>query len=164
MICPGTTNHWRCTYPPQSSGHCKGTSASGSQSWRDVAGTQPTHPRALGAARGPQDCAEDPGAGEGAGRELQGRQHGWLGETEAGGTMPCGEMQKAQPMATVRGPPCPLASHVGWGAGCWWWWWEAGPGRSPGSVRAPRPAGMAAPCLRRVKEAEEAGSGPSRSP
>lgn len=36
--------------------------------------------------------------------------------------------------------------------------------RSPGSVRAPLAAGMAAPCLRRVKEAEEAGSGPSLSP
>lgn len=130
-----------------------------------MAGTQLTHPRALGATGRPQDCAEDPGAGEGAGREPHGRQRGWLGGMEAGGTMPHGEMQRAQAMPAVWGPPCVPAGRPGWGAGCWWWWWwEDGPGRSPGSVRAPLPAGMAAPCLRRVKEAEEAGSGPSRSP
>ena len=166
MVCPGATNRWRCTYLPWSSGHCKGIPSPVSWSQRDMVGTQVTHPRALGAARGPQDCAEDPGAGEGAGTE----PHGWLrrqlGGTEAGGTTPkpCSEMQRAQAMLAAQGPLCPPASHAGRGAGCWWWWWEAGPGRSPGSVRALLPAGMAAPCLRRVKEAEEAGSGPSSSP
>lgn len=55
-----------------------------------------THPMALGAPRGPQDCAEDPRAGEGAGREPYGRWRGWVRGMEAGGTppMPCGEMQK----------------------------------------------------------------------
>lgn len=153
------TNRWRCTYNPHwSSGHCKVIPLPVSWRWRDMVGTQLAHSSALGAARGPQDCAEDPRAGEGAGAEPCGWQHGWLGRMEAGGMMP---VPSSEMWRAMWRPLCPPASRAMWGAGCWW---KARPEWSPGSVRAPLPAGMAVLCLRRVKEAEDAGSGPSRSP
>lgn len=104
---------------------------------------------ALGAARGPQDCAEDPGAGERAGTGgSEGRRRVGRCRCRAVRCRGPGRCRQRGDHRARRG----------------WWWWEAGPGPSPGSVRAPLPAGMAAPCLRRVKEAEEAGSGPSCSP
>lgn len=85
MVCPSATSHWRCTYPSQSSGRWKGTSASGSWSCKDVAGTQQTHSRDLGDVRGPQDCTEDPGAGKGpAGSPTGGNMGGPEGRRQTG--------------------------------------------------------------------------------